>query len=263
MRGADGRLADDQAPAATRSRSRNGSAADADARLPDGQGAGQGIACDPTGCVGRLADGRLVALSLDPSAFAEDCRRAFAAGHVPRCAAGLRRDRDRPQACAAARRRFIIATGNWEIGTAARPVGPRPAVGAGARGRTKRRRQRGSASARPGRRSATPRRSKMKGDDLWLQDKAALQPRKDCAFRSATGRALPFRLRIKRPSRISRRGPQARLIRAIGHASSLNTVGTVPPSCPGCARGWAAESVPRRRYWPARARSKRRGGGSA
>ncbi len=33
-------------------------------------------ACDKTGCVGRLADGRAVSLVLDPSAFAEDCLRA-------------------------------------------------------------------------------------------------------------------------------------------------------------------------------------------
>ena len=33
-------------------------------------------ACDKLGCIGRLADGRAVAIVLDASAFAEDCRRA-------------------------------------------------------------------------------------------------------------------------------------------------------------------------------------------
>ncbi len=33
-------------------------------------------ACDASGCVGRLADGRAVAIVLDPAAFAEDCVRA-------------------------------------------------------------------------------------------------------------------------------------------------------------------------------------------
>ena len=33
-------------------------------------------ACDKTGCVARLADGRAVAVDIEPSAFAEDCARA-------------------------------------------------------------------------------------------------------------------------------------------------------------------------------------------
>jgi competence protein ComEC len=39
-------------------------------------GLGEGIACDPLGCIGRLADGRLVAYVFAPDAFEEDCRRA-------------------------------------------------------------------------------------------------------------------------------------------------------------------------------------------
>ena len=35
-----------------------------------------GGVCDALGCIGRLADGRSIALSLDRGAFAEDCRRA-------------------------------------------------------------------------------------------------------------------------------------------------------------------------------------------
>ena len=44
---------------------------------------------------------------------------------------------------------------------------------------------------------------------------------------------------------------------------ALSTAGTGRPSCPGCARGWAAGCAPHRRCWRARARSRRRGGGSA
>jgi competence protein ComEC len=51
-------------------------AADADARAPDDKTLGDGIACDAIGCVGRLADGRLVALARSIAAFEEDCRRA-------------------------------------------------------------------------------------------------------------------------------------------------------------------------------------------
>jgi competence protein ComEC len=51
-------------------------AADADARTPNDKSLGEGIACDAVGCVGRLADGRLVALAREIEAFEEDCRRA-------------------------------------------------------------------------------------------------------------------------------------------------------------------------------------------
>jgi competence protein ComEC len=40
------------------------------------RGLSGGIACDPSGCIGKLADGRLVAYGLEPDAFEEDCRRA-------------------------------------------------------------------------------------------------------------------------------------------------------------------------------------------
>ena len=35
-----------------------------------------GVQCDAVGCIGRLADGRLVSLALSVEAFAEDCARA-------------------------------------------------------------------------------------------------------------------------------------------------------------------------------------------
>ena len=37
---------------------------------------GSGIICDEAGCVGRLADGGIVAIALSAEAFEEDCRRA-------------------------------------------------------------------------------------------------------------------------------------------------------------------------------------------
>jgi competence protein ComEC len=52
-------------------------AADADARDYHDRALGDGIACDPSGCVGKLSDGGLVAYDLTPDAFEEDCRRAI------------------------------------------------------------------------------------------------------------------------------------------------------------------------------------------
>jgi competence protein ComEC len=51
-------------------------AADADGRDVHDQGLGQGIACDPSGCIGKLDDGALVAYVLAPDAYNEDCRHA-------------------------------------------------------------------------------------------------------------------------------------------------------------------------------------------
>jgi competence protein ComEC len=75
MRGVDGRLAfhrvgGDSFPV------REWLAADADGRDIHDRTLGHGIACDPSGCIGKLGDGRLVAYALAPSALDEDCRRA-------------------------------------------------------------------------------------------------------------------------------------------------------------------------------------------
>jgi competence protein ComEC len=40
------------------------------------RGLGEGIACDPAGCIGKLPDGRLLSYALAPEALEEDCRRA-------------------------------------------------------------------------------------------------------------------------------------------------------------------------------------------
>src|SRR6201987_4181580 len=52
-------------------------AADADGRDVKDKGLGQGIACDPSGCIGKLADGALVSYATEPDAFEEDCRRTL------------------------------------------------------------------------------------------------------------------------------------------------------------------------------------------
>ncbi len=51
-------------------------AADGDVRDVKDKSLSAGIACDPIGCVGHLADGRLASMVLHVEAFGEDCRRA-------------------------------------------------------------------------------------------------------------------------------------------------------------------------------------------
>jgi competence protein ComEC len=51
-------------------------AADGDARTVKDAGLNDGVLCDAAGCIGRLADGRLVSMALSAEAFAEDCARA-------------------------------------------------------------------------------------------------------------------------------------------------------------------------------------------
>ncbi len=56
--------------------SREWLAADADGRKPNDASLTEGVACDNAGCVVPGADGSLVALTLKPKAFADDCTRA-------------------------------------------------------------------------------------------------------------------------------------------------------------------------------------------
>jgi competence protein ComEC len=51
-------------------------AADADSRVATDPALSNGVSCDPDGCVVEMADGRLVALALQPEALADDCLRA-------------------------------------------------------------------------------------------------------------------------------------------------------------------------------------------
>ncbi|HEV2626365.1 MAG TPA: hypothetical protein VGV62_14865 [Xanthobacteraceae bacterium] len=75
VRGADGRLALHHSGGDSFA-VREWLAADADGRDVHDKGLGQGIACDQSGCIGKLADGTLVAYVLAPEAYEEDCRRA-------------------------------------------------------------------------------------------------------------------------------------------------------------------------------------------
>jgi competence protein ComEC len=75
VRGADARLAIHRSGSDTFAM-REWLTADADGRDVRDPGLGAGIACDPAGCIGKLADGRLVSYALLPDAFEEDCRRA-------------------------------------------------------------------------------------------------------------------------------------------------------------------------------------------
>jgi competence protein ComEC len=93
LRGGDGRLAvlhvgrDDFAV-------EDWLAADADGRDVHDRGLTAGIACDPSGCIGKLANGSVVAYAVEPDAFEDDCVRAtlIIAVHddpPPDCAAQL------------------------------------------------------------------------------------------------------------------------------------------------------------------------------
>ena len=48
----------------------------ADGRDVHDKSLGQGINCDPSGCIGKLADGALVSYAVTPEAYDEDCARA-------------------------------------------------------------------------------------------------------------------------------------------------------------------------------------------
>ncbi len=98
-------------------------AADADAREHGDKRLGEGIRCDSAGCVGRLADGVLVAFARTIEAFEEDCRRAavvVSAREAPPQCASLVIDRNvlRRTGALALRRNGE----GWEM-TAARPAG--------------------------------------------------------------------------------------------------------------------------------------------
>jgi competence protein ComEC len=75
VRGIDGRLAAVKFGNDTLS-VREWLAADGDARDPADGTVAAGFACDPDGCVARLPDGAIVAVSRTAAAFADDCTRA-------------------------------------------------------------------------------------------------------------------------------------------------------------------------------------------
>jgi competence protein ComEC len=75
VRGADGRLSAIKFGSDTLS-VREWLAADADERLATDRAVASGFACDPDGCVARLADGAAVAVTRTAAAIADDCARA-------------------------------------------------------------------------------------------------------------------------------------------------------------------------------------------
>jgi competence protein ComEC len=78
-------------------------AADADPRTIKDKSLEEGIACDPAGCIGRLADGAIIAVSRSIEAFEEDCRRA----------ALVVSPRQAPPGCAARRHIPVIDRTVW------------------------------------------------------------------------------------------------------------------------------------------------------
>jgi competence protein ComEC len=74
VRGANGKLAFHRTGSDTFA-TREWLASDADGRDVNDKGLGEGIACDPLGCVGKLADGQIASYVFAPDAFEEDCRR--------------------------------------------------------------------------------------------------------------------------------------------------------------------------------------------
>jgi hypothetical protein len=105
-------------------------AADADARSAKDKELVEGIRCDDAGCIGRLADGAIVAIVRRPEAFEEDCRRAAVVVQHAHGAARLRRPRHRSRGVAA-RWRHCAASCGWQVGHHSRTTArPRSALGA-------------------------------------------------------------------------------------------------------------------------------------
>jgi competence protein ComEC len=120
VRGADGRLSIHRT-ARDAFTVREWLSADGDARTPADPSLGAGLRCDDSGCIGRLADGRLVAYVVEPDAFAEDCIRAavvVSARDAPPDCAALTVDRGMLRANGAVALRPNAS--GWQV-TVARP----------------------------------------------------------------------------------------------------------------------------------------------
>ena len=97
--------------------------ADGDARAEKDKDLANGFACDPIGCIARLADGTIVAVALTAEAFADDCARAaliIARRDPPADCAASVIDRDRLRRSGALALRW--SGQGWEI-TPTRPPG--------------------------------------------------------------------------------------------------------------------------------------------
>jgi competence protein ComEC len=196
-------------------------AADADGRDVHDKSLGQGIACDASGCIGKLADGASVAYAFSPEAYEEDCARAVlviaSRGAPPADCKAIVIDRAlwrRRGALLLSRRDSEFTIESARSKNFDRPWSPAPvprealAVSSGESGQTE-------IGGRA--RDATPRQ-----EDIEADQSSPLIPVKN-----------------------------------------FNTAGTARPACPECAHGWAEGCEPHKPYWPARARSRRRGVGSA
>jgi competence protein ComEC len=122
VRGADRRIAIMRTGSDTFA-ARQWLAADADARAHTDPDLASGIRCDRAGCVGRLPDGRVVALARTLEAFSDDCRRAavVASAHIaPATCPALVIDRDVLQRSGAV---ALRRHGDGFVMTATRPPG--------------------------------------------------------------------------------------------------------------------------------------------
>ena len=136
-------------------------AADGDARTPKDASLSKGVRCDPVGCIGRLADGRLVSMALSVEAFAEDCARTavvVSPREAPGACAAMLVDRQAWRANGAI---SLSWTGDRFEQNAARPAGyerpwarpPRLAA------------ETGAPTLRPASRDATPREDDLEAGD--------------------------------------------------------------------------------------------------
>ncbi len=134
-------------------------AADGDGRAAKDASLAMGARCDAIGCIGTLADGRLVSMALSVEAFAEDCARAavvISPRSAPGACAALLIDRDRWRSHGAASLRW---TGDRFEVSVARPQGyerpwargPRPPPATNV--------------SRPASQDATPRGEDLSADD--------------------------------------------------------------------------------------------------
>ncbi len=136
-------------------------AADGDARGVKDADLHRGVLCDTAGCIGRLADGRLISFVLSAEAFAEDCARAavvVSRREAPGACAAILIDRKAWRANGAMALRW---TGDRFEQRAAHPPGyQRPwARGAGEPADS------AQAPARPATRDATPRVDELEAGD--------------------------------------------------------------------------------------------------
>jgi competence protein ComEC len=113
IRGADGRLSVLHSGRDTFA-TREWLAADGNERTVKDASLNAGVRCDEIGCIGHLADGRLVSMALAPEAFLEDCARAAVVISAREAPGGCSGAAGRPQ-CVAQPGRDCPAMGRRSI----------------------------------------------------------------------------------------------------------------------------------------------------